>query len=476
MNNWFEIDKDGLARLLERRGKSWIVHELIQNSLDTDATEISVDTERSAGSRSITLTVTDNSSTGFVNLKDSFTLFAPSLKAGNAETRGRFNVGEKSALSLATEATIKTTTGTIHFDSQGRRKTNDRTKQGTIVRAVLRFTNDEQTELEDAVRNVIIPAGVALSLNGQKMSPRVDPIVTTGTLQTEVADEDGIIRRRQRKTEVHLYQPEDDEEPTIFELGMPVCPSDTPFHLDVRQPVPLGIERATVPQAFRRSLNAVALEAIAETLSQADASEPWVEDVIERVASRTVKEVMHKRFGKGVVAADPSDPEASKKALDSGRTILQPRSVKSGTWKAIRKARETDESFLPPAGRVFPSGVKTSPDGVPPVPTNEWSPAMLKLADYSTQIAEAAGFGSITISYFKVRDRWAGCAAAGNISFNLYSLGVSWPETASQEEVDALLIHELAHLSGASDHYHRDFYSACCLIGAKLRQTNLTLR
>ena len=30
--HWFEIDKAGLASILERRGKSWAVLELLQNA------------------------------------------------------------------------------------------------------------------------------------------------------------------------------------------------------------------------------------------------------------------------------------------------------------------------------------------------------------------------------------------------------------------------------------------------------------
>ncbi len=32
MNNWFEVAKEGLARLLERRGKHFAVLELLQNA------------------------------------------------------------------------------------------------------------------------------------------------------------------------------------------------------------------------------------------------------------------------------------------------------------------------------------------------------------------------------------------------------------------------------------------------------------
>jgi hypothetical protein len=33
-NNWFEVDKEGLARILERKGKEFTLFDLIQNAWD----------------------------------------------------------------------------------------------------------------------------------------------------------------------------------------------------------------------------------------------------------------------------------------------------------------------------------------------------------------------------------------------------------------------------------------------------------
>jgi hypothetical protein len=34
MKNWFEVDRQGLARLLERKGKEFVLYELVQNAWD----------------------------------------------------------------------------------------------------------------------------------------------------------------------------------------------------------------------------------------------------------------------------------------------------------------------------------------------------------------------------------------------------------------------------------------------------------
>lgn len=478
MNTWFHVDKDGLARLLERRGKSWLGLELLQNTFDTDATEVDVVTERKSGSPNITLTVTDNSSTGFPDLRDAYTLFAPSQKADNPELRGRFNVGEKAALALALSASVRSTTGTVRFGEDGRSHSKESTDVGTVVSALLRFSESEVADLHDAVHSVIVPDSVTLRLNGDRVESSSPLFVTRGSLTTEVADSDGIMRRRQRQTEVHVHTASAHSVPMIYELGMPVCPSDIPYSIDVRQTVPLGIERATVPQSFRRALNTLTLEVAAGHLSQDQASQPWVEEVIDRVPAETVATVLHRRFGKGVVAADPSDPEATKRALDAGRTVIQPRTVKKSTWNAIRSAREESPDFVPPAGQVYPSGVPTDPDGIPPVAEDEWSHGMSVVASYASGLAAAAGLAGVGINFFKgVTGNWAGCAGGNTVSFNLQRLGHSWPDTVGQQELDELLIHEFAHLlDGGHDHYSSGFYDACCLIGARLRSCDLVLR
>ena len=45
--NWFDVDKKGLAKLLEKKGKSFILYELIQNCWDENTTKVAVTLQRS---------------------------------------------------------------------------------------------------------------------------------------------------------------------------------------------------------------------------------------------------------------------------------------------------------------------------------------------------------------------------------------------------------------------------------------------
>ena len=40
---WFDVDKAGLAALIEARGKSFAVFELLQNALDSNPTHVSIE-------------------------------------------------------------------------------------------------------------------------------------------------------------------------------------------------------------------------------------------------------------------------------------------------------------------------------------------------------------------------------------------------------------------------------------------------
>ena len=77
---WFDVDKAGLAKLLSRKGREFIVFELVQNAWDEKANEVRVTLERVAGTKYAQLTVEDDNPEGFVDLSHAFTLFAESTK------------------------------------------------------------------------------------------------------------------------------------------------------------------------------------------------------------------------------------------------------------------------------------------------------------------------------------------------------------------------------------------------------------
>ena len=119
-NNWFEVDKEGLARVLERKGKEFALFELIQNAWDEPGVlKVNVTLEYLGWNKS-RLIVEDDAPEGFRDLSHAFTFFADSAKKTNPEQRGRFNLGEKLVVAICDEVTIRTTKGGLRFDGEGR--------------------------------------------------------------------------------------------------------------------------------------------------------------------------------------------------------------------------------------------------------------------------------------------------------------------------------------------------------------------
>src|SRR5438270_1898249 len=152
MNNWFEVDKQGLAKILERKGKEFALFELIQNAWDErGVTMVTVSLEH-CGRNKARLVVEDDAPEGFKDLSHAFTLFADSSKKTNPEQRGRFNLGEKLVLAISDEVTIQTTKGGLRFDSNGRHHLRSKLPAGSRIECLLRMNIEECFSVADQAR------------------------------------------------------------------------------------------------------------------------------------------------------------------------------------------------------------------------------------------------------------------------------------------------------------------------------------
>src|SRR5271154_5588411 len=71
--SWLEVDMIGLRRTLERKGKAWAIFELVQNSWDTDATQVDVTLTKPKnldGQFISTLICKDNAPDGYRDLSE----------------------------------------------------------------------------------------------------------------------------------------------------------------------------------------------------------------------------------------------------------------------------------------------------------------------------------------------------------------------------------------------------------------------
>ena len=89
MTSWFDVDKEGLAKILEKRGKAFAIFELIQNAWDTNAKNVSVRLVPVPVHPKAILEVEDDDPNGFANISHAFTLFAESEKIGCCARKGK---------------------------------------------------------------------------------------------------------------------------------------------------------------------------------------------------------------------------------------------------------------------------------------------------------------------------------------------------------------------------------------------------
>jgi hypothetical protein len=483
----FEVDKEGLRKLLDRKGKSFVLTELISNAWDEEGVtnvEVSIFGGKGASSTrrgTYTFLVDDDSPEGFKNLRHAYTLFAESEKKGNVAQRGRFNLGEKLVIAACERCEIVTTKGTVSFMDDHRVESTSTLAckaRGSSFYGVIKMTRAEHDECVETIRSLIVPTGVTLTLHADgdiiDIEHRKPIAVFHTSLMTEWADADGVLHRNPRDTKVEVHQPLWDERATIYELGIPVVETGDEWHVNVQQKVPLNMDRDGVTPSYLKAVRAEVLNRMADQPLGDHAGDNWVSEALtsDRVRAHAVGAVLDARFGEKRVGYDPSDPEANKRAVAAGYAVVYPRSLPTGV---APRAREL--GLLRPAGQVTPSPRPYHEDGGDVRATlapEQWSSEIRNIAEYANGVAQRLLGKSIQVEIVNdARCRNFGATYGGStLELNLRVLGRSWFANGPTDEVNALLIHEFAH-NKVSDHLSDAFYRECCRLGAKLARTAL---
>ncbi len=344
----FEVDKDGLANLLERRGKFFALAELISNAWDSGTPRVEVKLEPIAGQPYAALSVEDWGD-GFENLADAYTIFGKSTRGDNPTKRGRFGLGEKLVLACTRTASIITTVGGVRFENGKRSVMRSTRERGTIFAAEIKMTRDEYADVCVEVKRMVPP--MPTTFNGQSLHQPELVARFTAKLPTEIADADGILRRSTRHADIEVYRDETDPG-QILELGIPIVETSNGYRVNILQKVPLNMERDNVQPSYLRAIEALLLNHVADKLNSEEAAQPWAQEAAgdSRATPEAVKAVVVARFGDRAVVATPNDPMANAQAAANGFTVIAGGSLPSGTWANVRK-----HGLLMPASQAFPS-------------------------------------------------------------------------------------------------------------------------
>ena len=461
-NNWFEIDKKGLQQVQSEKDKFFIIKELVSNSFDEDITLCKLDIGKTTSYQSY-IDCYDNSKDGFKNLKDSYTMFAPSYKKGIVEKRGRFNVGEKFALAMFDLANIKSTTGSVIFAKDGsRNKTKVKTEIGTIFSGELKLTYEEIADLTDKAKMIIPPMGVEYLVNGDLVSRPETYKSFTENLPTVVSDDEGNLVRSSRNTNIELFKT---DKHFIYEMGIPVVETDIGFSINVDQKIPLNKDRDNVSPSYLKKLKTYVLNHTSSELTEEQSKSSWVTEALEDADVDAVKDVVESRYGEDAVVFDMSDTEANKKAFADDVNVITGGSFNSKVWDNIKRAREEHQDFARPSGSVGKYASPNITGGATEI--SEYTDGMKEVIDYAKELHLYLFNSSCSVSIHNGNGALA-TYGRGNLQFSYKMLGKKWFDLANnKQKILELIIHEFGHWY-SGDHLSERYYDGLCEIGAKL--------
>lgn len=472
--NWFSVDKAGLGRQAEAHSKGRLIGELVQNALDeVGVTTINVTLTQVPGRPLADLTVEDDAPEGFKDLSHAYTLFAKSYKRDNPEKRGQYNFGEKLVLAVCEGASISTTTGTVIFDPiEGRiEKPRQKRDRGSVFQGRIKLTRDEQAEVNDYLQSLLLPEDVVVTFNGDRLLARKPIRTFEVSLDTLVADDQGVMRPRVRMAAVGLYEPLPGEVPGLYELGLPVVETGDKWHVNIEQKVPLNRDRDNVTPAFLQAVRVAVLNAAHDLLNDDEATAGWCKlaGADARCSDDAIKRLIRLRFGNKVAAPDPSDTEAMKRFQSQGGVIVA--GLSKGEWANVKRA-----GAVLPAGKLCPTPKPYSDDpNAPPVdvvPVDQWTEGIKSIAEYARFLGRELMGVEVAVSVVRTTNNFVAAYGSRRLDLNLVRLGHKWFDQGPTEEVDRLLIHEFGH-EYSGDHLSEDYHEALCRLGAGMKRLAL---
>jgi hypothetical protein len=342
----------------------------------------------------------------------------------------------------------------------------------------MEITRAEVAELEYLLHTLLLPEGVSMDYNGERLECRKPIKEFKAVLPTQIADDEGVMRPTAHTTTVRIYEPREGEQPHLYELGIPVVETEIRWHVSVGQKVPLNRDRDNVTPAYLRTLTTAVAEAMLESLDNDDAGS-WCNSVLEdeKASDELYKKLLDEKFGEVYASYDPSDPEANHTgAIKHGGTIIPGGRLPKKAWKIAK-----EKGLILPAGRLWPTPKPYSTDPNAPVaeyvPREEWTAGMVNFHDYACWLAEEMlGVTHLTVRFPRQINARACYSKQSEskavIDFNFNNIGRVWFDKIGVEQ-DELVIHEFAH-HRSSSHYDDKYHEACCELGAKLKQLALT--
>ena len=290
------------------------------------------------------------------------------------------------------------------------------------------------------MKRLIPPHSIKTTFNGERLENGEITNIVSAVLPTVLGDDEGSLRRTERRCPTHLYKVADGETAFIYELGIPVVEHDCAFHADVQQKVPLTLDRENITPEFLRKLRTAIFNETHADLTSEDVNHEWVQTAIESkdASPEAVKDYMTKRFGEHRVSWDVNDLEANSAAVAHGYTVVKGGMLSGAAWKNVKGFEA-----IAPAGQVFPTKPEATINTEMVDPTSD----MIAVAEYAKKLARLLLDTEIDVTFCKQPSYEAACWGSRLLRFNVHNLGGNrWFDLErNREAIDNLIIHEFGH-------------------------------
>ncbi len=346
IDDWLAVSTDGFAAMNAGREPAHLVKELVQNALDAIGDRggrIELTAEHRPGG--LQITCRDNGC-GMDNLADIRTVFHTS-KTDSHLQRGRMGRGFKEMLCLAETATVTSGGRRIEFlIEKGRRITRqvevggNEAIPGTLVRMLMPWKAEVIAELDEYFRRLLVPQGAELQVNGRRIERRDTSHAVESRLPTELFDAGRWIRPV-RNTVIELVKATAGEEPTVYEMGIPICPVewDVPYHANIRQRVPMNPCRDAVASGYLVKLHRAGLPLLLAEMNSEQVRADWVGSAVPQCADDIQKEVIRLGFGDDIARSVPpmGVRQFDEDAREIGKTVIDTRQTSGGFRQILQE-------------------------------------------------------------------------------------------------------------------------------------------